>query len=189
MRVTVTFFQTSWKSPISMTSQRLARVALQWYWPSLLTPLGGYCQSLSICGSQGPVVVHIANLSSLKKKVSLHLHQLGFFSKAWDPIVLVKTKVKKVLVMLACLVLLVNNSPSWLTLGQRFPSVSAVYVLEGPFLVVFDMLGQFQFELRVFCFLTVSLDSLAIPCSSQCVFICFSTSGLLLYWFWAYSRL
>ena len=57
---------------------------------------------------------------------------------------LVKTEVKKVLRTSAFSVLLVTNSPLFLFL-------LVVYLPEEPFLVVFDISGQFQFELS-FCF-------------------------------------
>lgn len=63
-------------SPVSTTSQRLQRLASQWYQPALLTPPGGYCQGPSICRGQAPIIVHIQTTPSLM--VGLCLHQSGF---------------------------------------------------------------------------------------------------------------
>lgn len=116
MQVTA-FFQSSGISPnlCGGTSQRLWSAASQRHQPALLTPLSRAHRFVGV-----ELLYSLCNKSSFIDGGSVLASNWIFFPKAWGPVMLVKTKVKKMPFHCCWLI------HFWcLTAGQCFPSVRA----------------------------------------------------------------
>lgn len=101
-----------------------------------------------------------------------------YVPKAWGSTVLAKREVKKTLSIPAFSARWVK----WINLSCStvyFPSVSDVYVPGEPFLVVFDISGQFQFKLS-FCLSSCISGNASVVLNGWFVLVCLANRWFVL---------